>query len=74
MGIGSALPLRPGVIMFSALVGEVDRVVEVEFRADDYVTKPSMAAAGSRGQGLAKFVKSRHQARPSLCLGPGAAA
>lgn len=31
----------PGVIMFSALAGEVDRVVALELGADDYVTKPS---------------------------------
>ncbi len=31
----------PGVIMFSALGGEVDRVVALELGADDYVTKPS---------------------------------
>ncbi|BCA61034.1 hypothetical protein HMP09_0268 [Sphingomonas sp. HMP9] len=31
----------PGVIMFSALGGEIDRVVALELGADDYVTKPS---------------------------------
>lgn len=31
----------PAVIMFSALAGEVDRVVALELGADDYVTKPS---------------------------------
>jgi len=31
----------PSVIMFSALSGEVDRVVALELGADDYVTKPS---------------------------------
>ncbi len=31
----------PAVIMFSALGGEVDRVVALELGADDYVTKPS---------------------------------
>jgi two-component system OmpR family response regulator len=31
----------PGVIIFSALAGEVDRVVALELGADDYVTKPS---------------------------------
>ncbi len=31
----------PGVIMFSALADEVDRVVALELGADDYVTKPS---------------------------------
>lgn len=34
-------PDAPGVIMFSALAGEVDRVVALELGADDYVTKPS---------------------------------
>jgi two-component system OmpR family response regulator len=31
----------PGVIIFSALASEVDRVVALELGADDYVTKPS---------------------------------
>lgn len=31
----------PAVIMFSALAGEIDRVVALELGADDYVTKPS---------------------------------